>query len=847
MNKSPTAWLSTLAFACTLCVIRPAWGTDPAGEEFFELHVRPLLVEKCGACHIDSDEGGLLFTGRDQLLEGGDFGPAIVPGAAAKSLIVSAVRWTTKDLRMPPDEEDRLTADEIAVLERWIDRGAVWPGAAVAPPVANARHEPSRVSSDHWAFQPIERPSVPEVTDPEWNGSPIDAFIHAGHVAAGIAPAPRADRLTLLRRAAFDLHGLPPTPEEITAFERDESPDAFARVVDRLLAAPAYGERWGRHWLDVARYADTAGDVGDYPIPTAHLFRDWVIDALNADLPIDRFLEAQIAGDLLAAAEPVPTGDPTAAPDAETLRHRRDLTMATGFISLSRRYGNNKSESMHLTIEDTIDTVGRGMMGLTLRCARCHDHKFDPLLATDYYRLYGIFASTRYPWMGMSDEKSPSALLPLSADPNARQKTDAYWESIARYEYQINNHVRPDLKPTLEAFAANEKAREALGDADPAGLADLDRRREELLAAHEGKFRELMLHGVDWLKDEMQRLASRPPYPMLYAASEGTPADARLHRRGNPQLLGDAVPRGMPEVVAGDHAPTIAEAAGSGRLELARWLSARSNPLTARVFVNRVWHHHFGRGIVPTLDNFGVRGERPSHPELLDWLADSFMADGWSLKRLHRRILLSRAWQASAADIPAAAERDPANALVWRHPRRRLEAEAIRDTLLAVAGVLDPSRGGPHPFPNWVNARFSLNEPFRADYASRRRSVYLMTQRLFRHPLLGIIDGPDTNASMAARRDSTVPAQALLLMNNAFGRWMARDFADRLAADVLAGGDDRVERAWLLAFGRRPEPREREEALVFVAEAAKAGGTEARGWESLAWAVLASNETIYID
>ncbi len=537
---------------------------DPTDVEFFELHVRPLLVEKCGSCHIDSDEGGLLFTGREALVTGGDFGPAIEPGHAAKSLLLAAVKWTTKDLRMPPEEDERLTPAEIASLERWIDRGAVWPGGAEAPAAAaGGADEPDRIASDHWAFQPIERPEVPDVADPEWAGSPIDAFIHAGHVAGGVAPAPRADRLVLLRRATFDLLGLPPTPEEIAAFAADTSADAFPRAIDRLLASPHYGERWGRHWLDVARYADTAGDVGDYPIPTARLYRDWVIDSLNADLPIDRFLEAQIAGDLLAASEPVPTADPTAPDDAAALRHRRDLSMATGFISLSRRFGNTKAESMHLTIEDTIDTVGRGMLGLTLRCARCHDHKFDPLLATDYYRLYGIFASTRYPWMGMSVEKSPAALVPLSLDPDAPAKADAYWDTIARYEYQINNHHRPWLKPALAAFTANEKARAAAGDDDRARRADLDRRREELLAAHDGKFRELMLHGLDWLKAEKQRLAANPPFPMLYAVSEGQPADARLHRRGNPELLGDAVPRGMPEVVAGDHPPTIAADAGT--------------------------------------------------------------------------------------------------------------------------------------------------------------------------------------------------------------------------------------------------------------------------------------------
>ena len=826
----------------------PADLADPADAEFFELHVRPLLIEKCGSCHIDSDEGGLLFTGREALVRGGDFGPAIEPGNAAKSLLLDAVKWTTKDLRMPAEEEDRLTPAEIASLERWIDRGAVWPGGEAAPAAAaEADKEPGRITSDHWAFQPLERPAVPEVADPEWAGSPIDAFIHAGHLAAGITAAPQADRLVLFRRATFDLTGLPTTPAEIATFAADTSADAFPRAIDRLLASPSYGERWGRHWLDVARYADTAGDVGDYPIPTAHLYRDWVIDSLNADLPIDRFLEAQIAGDLLAAAEPVPTADPTAAPDAAALRHRRDLSMATGFISLSRRFGNSKAESMHLTIEDTIDTVGRGMMGLTLRCARCHYHKFDPLLATDYYRLYGIFASTRYPWMGMSDEKSPAALVPLALEADAPAKTDRYWDTITRYEYQVNNHSRAWLAPTLAAFAANEQARAAAGDADPARRAELDGRREELLAAHEGRFRELMLHGLDWLRAENKRLAASPPYPMLYAVSEGTPADARLHRRGNTELLGDAVPRGMPAVVAGDHPPSIAADAGSGRLELARWLSSPSNPLTARVFVNRVWHHHFGRGLVATLDNFGIRGERPSHPELLDWLADSFMADGWSLKRLHRRIMLSRAWQAAAVDLPAGAEKDPGNALVWRHPRRRLEAEAIRDTLLAVAGTLDTGRGGPHPFPSWADARFSLNQPFRADYASRRRSVYLMNQRLFRHPVLGLFDGPDTNSTMAARRTSTLPAQALLLMNNPFGRSLARDFATRLAADVPAGGGDRVARAWLLAFGRPAEPAEQDEALAFVAEAAAAGGGEAAGWEALAWAVLTSNETIYVD
>ena len=815
-----------------------------AKEEFFELQVRPLLIERCADCHAgDTDDASVLSVrSRRALIVGGEFGPALIPGRADDSLLIHAVKRIHKELHMPPDKSAGLSREEIAVLTRWIDDGAIWPGDAAPVPeiVTTQSDRKTRVLKvdpvEDWALRPRRIVAPPAIDDVRWSTTAVDRFLETKRRESGVLATDRADRRTLIRRATFDLTGLPPTPEEIQEYFSD--PDshqlAFARVIDRLLASQHYGERSGRLWLDVARYADTQGDVGDIPIHTAYLYRNWVIDSLNADLPFDAFLQSQIAGDILAREV---VDEATA----------RGMTVATGFIALSRRFGNTKQDDLHFTIEDTIDTIGRGVLGLTLRCSRCHDHKFDPVLNTDYYGLYGIFASTTYPWMGMSNEKSPSGLSPAIPSPAAFQRGKAYWALITRYEYQINNHHRPWLKPTLDEFKRVSRqlvqAREIGKD-----TAQLAARRDALLDFRDGAFRELMVHGLAWIKQEKQRLAKNPPVEFVFAVSEGEPHDARLHRRGNPRQPGARVPRRFLQVLDGATPPLIER--GSGRLELARWLTNANHPLTARVIVNRVWQQHFGRGLVATPDNFGRQGDRPSHPQLLDWLAETFVRDGWSLKRLHARLMQTAAYQLSSVAPPDTLSNDPANVLLTRHPRRRLDAESIRDAMLAVSGKLNRTQGGPHPMRPWYDNRFNLNSPFRMEPASDLRSVYLLTQRLFRHSILDQFDGPDRNSSTASRRTSHVPAQALFLMNSTFIREQSEALAARIA--TIDGQVARIENLFLSAFGRAPEADEVASLQEFLSayRAAQPGTATAEtypGLVALARAILTSNEFFFVD
>lgn len=806
----------------------------PQQAEFFELSIRPLLAEKCAKCHTGKADARseLRMDSRQALLHGGEFGPAIAPGNAEESLLVQAVRRTNKELQMPPDFEDRLTAAEVEALSQWVAAGAFWPGSDEdAPSLAHLKDKRESIETDHWSFQPRKVMEPPTAADHRWNGNGIDQFLESARQKANLPAVETANRQTLIRRVTFDLTGLPPQPKEVREFLEDPASDelAYAKLVDRLLASPQYGERWGRHWLDVARYADTQGEVGDIPVPTAYLYRNWVIDALNRDLPFDQFIQAQIAGDVLAQ-------------HAANEEEARGLIVATGFVSLSRRFGNSKSNDMHLTIEDTLDTLGRGVMGMTLRCARCHDHKFDPIPHEDYYGLYGIFESTTYPWMGASNEKSPSDLAPAMVKEGAREELEDYWALISRYEYQLNNHFRPWLKPTLQEYkevcAQMDELRE-----DGADLTSLENKRQKLLKERGGKFRELMEHGLDWIKKEKTRLAEDPPLEMVFAVGEGKPRDTKLHRRGNPENLGDVVPRHFLQVIDGPEPPEIAS--GSGRLELAEWLTQPDHPLTSRVLVNRIWMHHFGRGLVNTPDNFGVQGATPSHPELLDWLAETFIQDGWSLKALHWRIVTSRSYQLSSEVTASNLDRDPENIYVWHYPRRRLEAEALRDATLAVSGQLDLTPGEAHPFPGWHVKKYSLNSPFQQEYETNQRSVYLMTQRLFKHSYIGLFDGPDTNSSMSQRGASSVPSQALFLMNSEFEQAQATSFAKRLLSEP-ASTEKRIDHAYQLAYGRSPSASEAQEIGVYL-EAYTASSSEEEAWTSVARAILTSNEFFFID
>ncbi len=781
------------AAALLVCLLHtPAPAQAPSDREaFFETKIRPVLAGTCFKCHGDDTEvggmGGLRVDSRDALLKGGDRGAAIVPNHADRSILVKALRHEAgSKLKMPPGK--KLPPAVIDDFVTWINAGAVWPKAA-------GRFD-AFVSRKHWAFQPVKAVSPP----PDLDGrsyNPIDRFVAQRRCAAGLRPVGPADRRTLLRRVTFDLLGLPPTPSELAAFLADARPDAFARVVERLLASPHYGERWGRYWMDLVRYADTAGDNADYPVPEARLYRDYIIDSFNADKPYDEFVREQLAGDVLAKQ-----GPPGASPSAPW---RRRISAWPG-ADLTAPY-----EQWHLTLEDAIDTTGRAFLGLTLRCARCHDHKFDPVTREDYYALYGIFASTRFPYAGSEEFSS------------MKRPRESFVPLLPGAETAWGPEARKKRLDELEAIVAR------------AGRDRLPPPRE--------------------YRDELQvlRRTNLPAdLPGAYAVAEGTPTDVPIQLAGDPGRPGPIAPRGPPRFLAGKQPFAVHQ--GSGRLELARWLTASENPLFARVMVNRLWQHHFGRGLVATPSNFGLRGEPPTHPELLDWLAAEFVKSGWSIKAMHRLIVFSGTYQLASTNDPDAAARDPANVWYWRFDRRRLDAEAVRDALLAAAGHLDTARPGPHPFPPITAWGWTQHNPFKDVYPSNHRTVYLMTQRLQRHPFLALYDGPDTNTTTDHRESSTVPLQALFLMNNAFVHEQARGLAQRMLAATTDDGA-RIALGYELAWSRPATPQEIEAARQFLHRyeeelarlGAGAGEQQAEAWGSLARVLLCANEFIYVD
>jgi hypothetical protein len=796
----PRLFKTLLLTSASFQVLFAAQPSDTGTNElaFFEERIRPLLVDHCYKCHSDKAQhlkGGLRLDTREGLRRGGDSGkPAVIPGDPEGSLLLQAVRYTDPDLQMPPKE--RLAEGQVADLVRWIKAGAADPRDEMSEVRAGQEKEAAR---RHWAFQPVRCPKIPEVREPSWAVSTIDHFILSKLDELGLKPVADADKATLLRRATFDLTGLPPTPAEVEDFLRDTSPRAFARVVDRLLASERYGERWGRHWMDVVRYADTAGDNADYPIPEARLYRDYIIDSFNRDKPYDQFVREQLAGDIIAQQ----TGDYV------------DPVIATGFLALSRRYATAPFELWHLTIEDTLETTGRAFLGLTLRCARCHDHKYDPITKEDYYGLYGFFASTRYAYAGSEEFSSKgfprSGFVPLVSPEEAVPMLQEYREAVAELQAEVQ-----------EAKQANPLDKEKLKKLE-AELAKLEKR------------------GVP------------PGLPCAYGVSEGTPTDVRVQLRGEPDQPGAIVQRRFPKFLAGD-APVKIPEGSSGRLELARWLTRPDNPLTARVMVNRIWQHHFGRGIVATPSNFGRRGEPPTHPELLDYLAARFIESGWSVKAMHRLIMLSHCYQLSTASDPANAARDPGNRFLWRAERRRLEAEAIRDSMLMAAGKLDLRRPGEQPFPPIETWRFTQHAPFKAVYESNHRSVYLMTQRIQRHPFLALFDAPDANTSTDVRPESTVPLQALFMMNNRFVTAQAKDLAQRLL-ESSADPRTRVARAIELLYSRKATESEMDRALDYIEQYRRGLSQaetppeqiESEAWTSYARVLLSANEFVYVD
>ncbi len=742
--------LPILVFTSFLGLSR-AIAITPAETEFFEKQVRPVLVEQCYKCHgPEKQKGSLRVDSRAALLKGTDDGPVIVSGKPDESSFIKSIRHEGES-KMPA-KADKLPDAAIAALAEWVKMGAPWPEGDVRPPTAI-----EVAAKSHWSLQPVHLPAIPEVAREQAAiKSPIDNFVLAKLEAAKLEAAPPASKRALIRRATFDLTGLPPTLEEIDAFEKDGSPEAFARVVDRLLASPRYGERWGRYWLDVARYADTKGYVfqEERRYPFAYTYRDWVVRAFNEDMPYDQFLVRQIAADQLGEAD-------------------NSSLAALGFLTLGRRFINNIND----IIDDRIDVISRGTMGLTTVCARCHDHKFDPISQKDYYALYGIFAS--------STEPAPQDLPVLANDPASPEylrereaKEAAIHENYGKRAMELALLVTtmqgaPVLlpaecvQPILETPLFTRKAKDEMREL-----------RNKLIGVEAGP---------------------SAPARAMALVDKPQPVTQRVFLRGNPGRPGEEVPRRFLTVLSGGDPQPFTQ--GSGRLELARAIASKENPLTARVFVNRVWAHLFGAGIVRTPSDFGVKGEPPTHPELLDWLASKFMEDGWSMKSLQRRILLSSTYQQASDASPSATQTDPENRLLSHMSRQRLDFEALHDSLLFAAGKLDSTMGG---------RAVELTSP-----AMTRRAIYGAIDRQNLPGVFRTFDFASPDATSPQRYVTTVPQQALFVLNSPFVLEQARALVAR-PEYAAAPAEAQIQDLYARVFARRAEPREVEAGLRYV-------------------------------
>ncbi len=764
---TPLFLLLTLAPA-----VRSADPPKPTAEqvEFFETSVRPILAENCYGCHgAKKQQSGLRLDTADGARKGTQTGPVIVPGDVEKSSLIQAVR-RKGDAPMPPDSE--LTKEQVATLEQWVKMGAPYPATAVAA-TADAKK--------HWAFQPIADPKPPV------GASGVDAFIAAKLADNKLTPAPRADKRTLARRVYFDLTGLPPTADELDAFAADADPKAYEKLIDKLLASPHYGERWGRYWLDVARYADSKGYVftEDRNYPYAYTYRDYVIRSFNEDKPFDRFVTEQLAADKLQLGD-----------------DKRPLA-AMGFLTVGRRFSNN----IHDITDDRIDVVARGLMGLTVTCARCHDHKFDPIPAADYYSLYGVFASSQEP----KD-------LPQIGEP----------ENHKEYEKFLAEHGK------LEQAVADERAKRTMAKKAgvfglTGGLGFQPNDRRLLNRADKNELDKLQKRA-----DEFKAKSPAAPPRAMVMTDTPQPAQQVVFLRGNPNNHGPKVPRQMPAVVGGDKRQPFKD--GSGRLEMAKAIASKDNPLTARVFVNRVWTWHFGQGLVRTPSDFGLRAEPPTHPELLDWLTTRFVEDGWSVKKLHRRIMLSDAYTRGSVTSPDAARLDPDNKWLSHQTRKRHDFEAMRDSLLAVSGQLDRTVYG--------RSVDLFKPPF-----SPRRAVYAYIDRQNLPGTFRAFDLASPEQHTPQRFVTTVPQQALFLLNSPFVSDAARAVVKRDEVKKATDPAVRVTAVYRAVLSRPPTTEEAELAKAFIATAelseTKLGHLPA--WEQLAQVLLLSNEFAFAD
>ena len=888
--------LLTTAFGGLAAVAAPpaAEKISPENHQLFEKKIRPVLAEHCYSCHSTKAEklrAALLLDSKQGLLTGGTSGPAIVPGKPEKSLLINSLKTTDKDDMMPP-KGDRLSAAVIADFELWIKIGAPDPRTENASAVAALKVDWEKAKT-HWAYQPVQAPALPTVKDKtKWAKTALDKHVLAKLESKGLEPTPAADKRTLIRRAAYDLTGLPPAPQEVSDFLADSSPDAFAKVVDRLLASPAYGERWGRHWLDVARYADTTGDrnvnakrPANYAF--AWTYRDYVIKAFNEDVPYDRFITEQIAADRVAADD-------------------RTKLAAMGFLTVGKRFMGNVNE----VIDDRIDVITQGLMGVTAACARCHDHKFDPVSQKDYYALHGIFASSEEPeeepiimkrgtekdfadyqekiqaieeriagitevehgkvlvgFRGQVDKylavahqvaNSPGKKAPIVRDKGLDPDIFDHWQDYLKTAAKEHD---PIFAPWL-AFAAlkqgefasqaatlakqfatnadkdkpvNPLVAKALASVKLDGIADVAelygklfkdaaKAKEKpegdagaLYAVLHGKDSPINLNKAGFNRvigvrirnaeaaektklDEVRRTHPGSPVRAMALSDRNNPKDSFVMIRGEPNNRGPVVKRRFMEILGGSDDKAFKN--GSGRLDLARELTSKENPLTARVFVNRVWNWHFGDAIVRSLGDFGLRSEPPSNQALLDYLAWQFMADGWSIKKLHRSIMLSATWQQAVRDNDRNYRIDPGNAYFWRQNLQRLDFESLRDTLLVLGGKAEfDQRGGPS---------IDLSSE------SARRTIYGTVDRAKIPDAYRIFDFANPDMTAPNRVLTTVPLQALYLMNNPFVVVQSRNISSR--PELLSGTKDEEKISFLyqLFFQREPKAVEMQLALAYL-------------------------------
>jgi cytochrome c553 len=843
--------------------------------EFFEKKVRPILAAKCQNCHgAKMQMAGLNLATAEGVAKGADSGPIIDKADAPASRLLKALAYTGK-IKMPPT--GKLSDEDMAAITEWVKQGAPFPASA-APA--------TKASVQLWSFQPRKQYAPPSVKNADWARNEIDRFILAKLEDRGLSPAKPASKATLLRRVTFDLTGLPPTPAELASFENDTSPQAYEKVIDRLLTSPRYGERWGRHWLDVARYADSTGLDEDHRYPHAWRYRDYVIDTFNLDVPYDQFLKEQIAGDQLPA-------------ESEGEINRRGL-VATGFLALGPKpiAQQDKQRLLYDVVDEQIDTFSKAVLGVTLACARCHDHKFDPISTRDYYSMAAIFASTKTfnNLESFVSEMYTAPLVPqgefdtwrqhkrrISETEKAIAAEKRRWiatQSTLLAEYldggaQIAFHNanlqataqrlsidETQLKKWADFLKANEKhatlaplasaantqaAARTLQSTFVIALAENNKAKDTIYALLTGKGAPLeapeKLNTEEFKKleaelDELKRTLPKEP-AMANGVGEGTPIHQRVFLRGNHLSPGDYVNKAVPAALAPEGQPNFRSA--SGRKELAAWLVAPQNPLTSRVIVNRIWQWHFGEGIVRTPSNWGVTGAKPTHPELLDWLAQRFIDDGWSFKKLHKRILLSAAYQQSADAEPQTREKDPSNELFGRFPRRRLDVEEMRDAMLALDGTLDLTMGGTLQEGQGTDGENDDKRRSIDPASSKRRTVYLPLRRSNLPALLNLFDFGDATTSNDQRTRTNIAPQALFVMNSPF----VAERAATLSANVRksAGSDrDHVAELYLRIYGRPATPAELDQALTFLAS-----GKLPNPWTAFTRVLLGSNEFWYVD